>query len=98
MLNLLKMISDTPDTPATNQIILCFSLVFRTRRRSGSSIVVLGGDDTLKPSLPIDDYQEEVELYNMISANQDNGKFRQMMFMHIFFLPNAILMMISFAF
>lgn len=63
---------------------------------------MLGGDDTLKPSLPIDDYQEEVELYNMISANQDNGKFRQMMFMHklayTYFLPNAILMMISFAF
>ncbi|XP_062714438.1 protein PALS1 isoform X5 [Aedes albopictus] len=50
----------------------------RTRRRSGSSIVVLGGDDTLKPSLPIDDYQEEVELYNMISANQDNGPHREM--------------------
>nr|XP_019532860.1 MAGUK p55 subfamily member 5-A isoform X5 [Aedes albopictus] len=49
-----------------------------TRRRSGSSIVVLGGDDTLKPSLPIDDYQEEVELYNMISANQDNGPHREM--------------------
>lgn len=50
----------------------------RTRRRSGSSIVVLGGDDTLKPSLPIDDYQEDFEMYNMISANQDNGPHREM--------------------
>ncbi|XP_062554488.1 protein PALS1 isoform X3 [Armigeres subalbatus] len=49
-----------------------------TRRRSGSSIVVLGGDDTLKPSLPIDDYQEDFEMYNMISANQDNGPHREM--------------------
>ncbi|XP_058454998.1 protein PALS1 isoform X4 [Malaya genurostris] len=50
----------------------------RSRRRSGSSIVVLGGDDTLKPSLPIDDYQEDFEMYNMISANQDNGPHREM--------------------
>ncbi|XP_065088887.1 protein PALS1 isoform X1 [Ochlerotatus camptorhynchus] len=50
----------------------------RTRRRSGSSIVVLDGDDTLKPSLPIDDYQEDFEMYNMISANQDNGPHREM--------------------
>ncbi|XP_055550786.1 protein PALS1 isoform X5 [Wyeomyia smithii] len=50
----------------------------RSLRRSGSSIVVLGGDDTLKPSLPIDDYQEDFEMYNMISANQDNGPHREM--------------------
>ncbi|XP_040161707.1 MAGUK p55 subfamily member 5-A isoform X3 [Anopheles arabiensis] len=48
------------------------------RRRSGSSIVVLGGDDTLKPSIPIDDYQEDLEMYNMLAANQDNGPHREM--------------------
>ncbi|XP_058061861.1 uncharacterized protein LOC131212130 [Anopheles bellator] len=50
----------------------------RPRRRSGSSIVVLGGDDTLKPSIPIDDYQEDLEMYNMLAANQDNGPHREM--------------------
>ncbi|XP_055643749.1 uncharacterized protein LOC129779964 isoform X2 [Toxorhynchites rutilus septentrionalis] len=50
----------------------------RSRRRSGSSIVVLGGDDTLKPNLPIDDYQGDFEMYNMIAANQDNGPHREM--------------------
>uniref|UniRef100_A0A182J6P6 Guanylate kinase-like domain-containing protein n=2 Tax=Anopheles atroparvus TaxID=41427 RepID=A0A182J6P6_ANOAO len=48
------------------------------RRRSGSSIVVLGGDDTLKPAIPIDDYQEDLEMYNMLAANQDNGPHREM--------------------
>ncbi|XP_058117237.1 protein PALS1 [Anopheles coustani] len=48
------------------------------RRRSGSSIVVLGGDDTLKPSIPIDDYQEDLEMYNMLAVNQDNGPHREM--------------------
>ncbi|ETN59342.1 hypothetical protein AND_009059 [Anopheles darlingi] len=50
----------------------------RPRRRSGSSIVVLGGDDTLKPSIPIDDYQQELEMYNMLAAEQDNGPHREM--------------------
>lgn len=59
---------------AINSIFLYLFLTRRTRRRSGSSIVVLDGDDTLKPSLPIDDYQEDFEMYNMISANQDNGR------------------------
>uniref|UniRef100_A0A1Q3FUT3 Putative calcium/calmodulin-dependent serine protein kinase/membrane-associated guanylate kinase n=1 Tax=Culex tarsalis TaxID=7177 RepID=A0A1Q3FUT3_CULTA len=43
------------------------------RRRSRSSIVALGDDDSLKPGLPVDDYQEEFKMYNMISTNQDNG-------------------------
>lgn len=45
----------------------------QVRRRSRSSIVALGDDDSLKPGLPVDDYQEEFKMFNMISANQDNG-------------------------
>ncbi|XP_039436545.1 protein PALS1 isoform X3 [Culex pipiens pallens] len=45
----------------------------QVRRRSRSSIVALGDDDSLKPGLPVDDYQEEFKMYNMISTNQDNG-------------------------
>lgn len=67
-----------------------FKIHFRPRRRSGSSILVLGGDDTtLKARLPVDDYLSHIdsqhtnentesgvnlEMLTMLSVNQDNGK------------------------
>lgn len=58
----------------SNRFFLLSLPLYRVRRRSRSSIVALGDDDSLKPGLPVDDYQEEFKMYNMISANQDNGK------------------------
>lgn len=68
------------------KIIIFFYLYFRPRRRSGSSIVVIDGDD-LKPCLP-DDYitgqhyrqhsgegkEIDQEMLTMLPVNQDNGK------------------------
>lgn len=61
----------------------------RTRRRSGSSIVVLGGEDTIKTRLP-DDYlghsdnqTTDLEMLTMMSVNQDNGNYN---FYRTFFL------------
>lgn len=67
--------------------------MFRSRRRSGSSIVVIDGDD-LKPCLP-DDYihshqhkysdSEDFDknMLKMLHINQGNGKFP---FLGLFFI------------
>lgn len=70
----------------TNVISIIFFSLCRPRRRSGSSIVVIDGDD-LKPCLP-DDYissqhyrqhsgeskEIDQEMLTMLSVNQDNGE------------------------
>uniref|UniRef100_A0A1B0AN10 Uncharacterized protein n=1 Tax=Glossina palpalis gambiensis TaxID=67801 RepID=A0A1B0AN10_9MUSC len=71
-------------------VLLCYKYVYTPRRRSGSSIVVIDGDD-LKPCLP-DDYisgqhyrqpsddskEIDQEMLTMLSLNQDNGPHREM--------------------
>lgn len=69
-----------------NYINFWFIFVFhRPRRRSGSSIVVLGGtEDVIKSRLAVDDYlvqsgyqtdNKDLEMLTMLSVNQDNGMF-----------------------
>jgi hypothetical protein len=75
------MQSDNLQLHHINDLPFSILLFFRPRRRSGSSIVVLGGDDTLKPRLPPDDYQETLDMYTMISLNQDNGESKPSFFL-----------------
>lgn len=60
-------------------------LLYRSRRRSGSSIIVIDGDD-LKPCLPDDyihihqqkyseDKDFDKDMLKMLNINQGNGKF-----------------------
>ncbi|XP_077295958.1 MAGUK p55 family member stardust isoform X2 [Arctopsyche grandis] len=78
-----KLIGDQPDNRRTSIAELGVGIDARPRRRSGSSIVVVGGDEHLKARLPEEDFPTstrpaDIDMVAMLSLTGDPGPHREM--------------------
>lgn len=83
----LFMTNFSSGTVPNSYLFLSFHLIYRPRRRSGSSIVVLGGSDSIDDYIKSDTIEHyritdntyrdshDLEMLTMMPTNQDNGKY-----------------------